>query len=526
MNGLHLDIQWSMYRPEYFETILSRASELGIDTILLEFGNKIFIDWLKPDLHPEHWKIADLKWFLRLAKKKNLTVIPSVPFLGHMEWILQWPRWAYLRENHDPREICPSHPATPEFLSQLLDETIRLFPDAPMILLGGDEAHSLGSCLHCKARGLSKGDLYLQHYLPLIQQTERAGKRAMLYGDMLLAHPEIIDRIPRSVVVCDWDYYSTEKNDLCRIWGSPVQVKAGESWAKVPAPLRQFEKYFIDSQGQLINFPYAAFLKEMGFDVVLLPAAPSCDDNYCVSGTQWHVMNAMAAARRARELNLMGTLITTWQVRFNPLETNWPSIAVSAWTYQDPTLTYDQLSERFGRNFFGCAWPSVFDDLDKFSADLPGLRGGHHRPRQPNFIPPYLQYLYSNQETGFFAEIEEQLSSNERSFRQGLATLRRQEPKITCHQESFDHWLLAAETLLHKIQVEAVLIHLAQGKNVECSLRTRLEKVSNALADRHRNLFGETLMPVSTTMEVDLRFKESLMILRDQANPVRHNICC
>ena len=117
------------------------------------------------------------------------------------------------------------------------------------------------------------------------------------------------------------------------------------------------------------------------------------------------------------------------------------------------------------------------------------------------------------------------MPSLERSFRQGLSTLRRKKSKITCHRESFDHWLLAAETLVHKIKVEAVLIHLAQGKKVARSLRTRLEKVSNKLADRHRKLFSENLMPVSTAMEVDLRFKESLAILRDQANPVRHNVC-
>lgn len=520
MNGLHLDIKWSMYRPEYFETILSQAADLGIDTILLEFENKLFFDWLKPALHPERWTKKELKQFLTLAKKKNLTVIPSVPLLGHMEWILQWPHWAYLRENNDFHEICPSHPVTPEFVGRLLEETIRLFPDAPMIHLGGDESRSLGTCPSCKTK--SKADLYVAHYRPLIEQVERAGKRAMLYGDILLAHPQVLEKISRSVVICDWDYWSGQ-NTVCRIWGSPVQVKPGESWAKVPAPLRRFKKYFLDRKDRLIDFPYAAFLKDQGFDVVTLSAARSCGDNYCAPLTRWHVLNAMAGARTARTHNLMGTIITSWQVRFNHLETNWPAIAASAWSYQDPSLSYDELSDRFATEFFGLAWPTIFNDLDLLWEDLPGIRGGHSNPCPPNFNPPYLRGLYQDPASEHSRYLEKQQPLSMKAFRRGLGCLNRRKAKVTRHAHAYDHWLLAAETLVHKAQLEPVLKCLIQGQKVSPSLRTHLMNESHVLADRHLKLFEKTILPQSMQMELEVRFGEPLAILQGKRYPADPN---
>ena len=46
MNRSHLDLKWSMPTFGYIRDILKTAQSLGIDTILLEFENKLYIDWL------------------------------------------------------------------------------------------------------------------------------------------------------------------------------------------------------------------------------------------------------------------------------------------------------------------------------------------------------------------------------------------------------------------------------------------------------------------------------------------------
>jgi hypothetical protein len=506
MNGLHLDLKWPMYSAGYFQRILDTAQKLGINTILLEFENKLFIDWLKPAIHPEHWTAADLRKFLRSAREHHLTVIPKVPLMGHLEWALQWPWWAHLQENHDRREICPSHPETPVFVRRLLQTVLELFPDSPMIHLGGDESFSLGSCPKCRASGKSKGELYLQHYLPLIQQVEAAGRRPMVYGDMILAHPEIIEKFSRSCVICDWDYWSgsgTGRN----IWGYKG-IESADSWAAVPRPYRQYKKYFLAKDKTFRPFPYAGFLQDAGFDVVIFSAAKTCGDNYCAPRTRMHVENTLAAAQHAREHHLMGTLVTSWAVRFNHFETNWPAIAASAWAYQDPDLTYAQISERFAKEFFGADRPKLFDDLDRLSPDLPDLHSFQTDPFPPNIVHSYLRNIYGDPKSPACKTAAEKQSDVLRSFRQGLDQLTKFAPAVRKNKEMFDHWLLAGQILVHHAQTLPTMISLAQGKKVPAAKQAEMKKELHRQTSRLKRLFRKTLRPVSLEMEVGLRFKD------------------
>ncbi len=512
MNGLHLDLKWPMYTAGYFERILTTAKSLGIDTILLEFENKIFIDWLKQAVHPEHWTAAQLRQFLRSARNHGLTVIPKVPLMGHMEWVLQWPWWAHLQENNDRREICPSHPETPAFVGRLLQTVMEMFPHSPMIHLGGDESWSLATCPKCKGSGKTKGEVYLEHYLPLFRQVEAAGKRPMIYGDMVLAHPEIIDKIPRSVVLCDWDYWSgsgTGRN----IWGYKG-IEPTDSWVDVPKPYQRFKKYFLGEDKTLVPFPYTTFLKDAGFDVIIFSAAKTCGDNYCVPRTRMHVENAIAAARRARELGLMGTLVTSWAVRFNHFETNWPAIATSAWAYADPGLDYARVSERFAGKFFGIARPGFFDVLNLLGPDLPDLHSYQADPYPPDIAHFYLRKIYGDFKGPACKTAREKYTDVLRSFRQGLEQLKKNLPSVKRNKDMYDHWLLAGEVLVHQARTTPVMMKLAQGKKVSAATRDGIRKEIRRLIFKTEKLFHKMTRPVSLAMEISLRFGERMELLK------------
>jgi len=512
MNGLHLDLKWSMPTKRYLENVVKDAGALGIDTILLEFENKLLIDWLRPAIHSDHWTAADLKWFLRLAGQHNIAVIPKVPLMGHMEWVLQWPQWAHLQENRDRCEICPSHPETGAFVRKLLQNVIDMFPRSPMIHLGGDETQSLGTCRTCARSGKSKARIYLEHYLPLIEQVESHGRRALVYCDMILTHPSMIDAFPRSVIICDWDYWSGTGGNRV-FWGYTHSVGKPADLADLPRGLRRFRKYFVDRQGRFVDFPYSAYLKDNGFDVITFSAARCAGDNYCAPRTLLHVRNAVAAAGRARQLNLMGTLITSWAVRFNHLETNWPAIAASAWTYENPDLSLAEISQRFGSEFFGCPWPDVFSDLDLLSPALPDLHAGAADPYPPDIVHRFIGRLYENPKSRACRTVEKTLADIKRSYSRGLRRLRMRRSKITRHKSSFDHWLLAAETLVHKAKAVPVIVKLAQGQRVSSGARKKLLSEIRSLTARYNKLFGKTFMPVSRDMEINLRFAEPVEML-------------
>jgi hypothetical protein len=432
--------------------------------------------------------------------------------MGHMEWVLQWPWWAHLQENTDRREICPSHPETPAFVGRLLQTVMDLFPQAPMIHLGGDESWSLATCPKCKDGGKTKGEIYLQHYLPLFRQVAAAGKRPMIYGDMILSHPEIIEKVPRSVVICDWDYWSGTGGGR-NIWGYK-SIEPTDSWADIPKQYQQFKKYFLQLDKTHTPFPYAAFLKDSGFDVVIFSAAKSCGDNYCVPRTRMHVENTLAAAKRARELGLMGTLVTSWAVRFNHFETNWPAIAASAWTYADPDLDYARISGRFCGEFFGWTRPGLFDILDLLSPDLPDLHSYQADPYPPDIVHSCLKKTYGDPQGPNCKTLAAKHSDVLRSYRRGLEQLKKYAPVVKRNRDMYEHWVLAAEVLIHQARTAPVIMKLAQGKKVSAVARAGIGKEIHRLVPKMEKLFRKTIRPISLAMETQMRFAERLEILK------------
>ncbi len=524
MLGLHLDLKWSMPKKTYLKRILIRAKQLGVDTILLEFENKIYIDWLKQAIHPDCWQKNDLRWFQGLCKELALTIIPKVPLLGHMEWVLQWPWWAHLRENNDFHEICPNHPETPEFVRKLLQTVLDLFPDSPIIHLGGDETRSLGSCVSCQSTGKSKADIYLDHYLPLIRMVESSGRRAMIYSDMILSHPQALNKLPRSVIIADWDYWSGAE-DFARVWGQGLEgknlIRKKDDFDKLPHSLQKFKKYFFEKDGCLVPFPYVRFLQEMGLDVVVFTAARCDGDNYCAPRTIWHIKNTIAGSRKAATANCLGTVITSWAVRFNHFETNWPAIFAGAYAYQNPkiTITLEELSHLFARTFFKCDWPSCFFDLDLLSATLPDIQSAPHfdgiyaDPYPPDIIHRYIEYIYRDPKSHHTRQAKKLLTQTKANYVKGYNILCRREKDIRKNQLAYSIWKLSAKTLVHKANVLPTIMDIAQGGSASANIRRKFLREVTSLTKDYDNIFGQTFKVASLAMEIALRFSEETELL-------------
>jgi len=506
MLGLHLDLKWSMYRRRFLREIVRHMSTLGMDTILLEFENKIPLDPFQAVVHPDAWSREELKAFLRDCRAHRIQVIPKIPLMGHMEWLLQWPWWADMQENSDRREICPSHPRTAGVVARLLDQVLRLFPDAPFVHLGGDESFSLGTCPRCRKTGKPKGQLYLDHYLPLFRQAQKAGKRPLIYGDMILAHPEIIHELPRSVVIADWDYWSGTGPGR-NVWGYQ-EINSAEDVRRFPKQFWRFRNYFIQKDGSLAPFPYAVFLKDQGFDVILMPSARCMGDNFCAPQTAIHVRNTRAAGQKAVELGLKGMIVTSWAVRFNHFQTNWPSIAAGAWSYHEPHLTLEQIGERFARRFWGLDCSELFEFLDLLSPALPDLHAGRADPYPPDIVHEYIRSLYKDPNSESCLFVERNLAPIKKSFNLAWKQLNRLAVNVRWNRRIFDHWLLAAETLQHKAQMLPAVLQSAHDRKISSRCRNNILVEIDKLADQYEVVFGRTMPRTSLDMERRLRFAE------------------
>jgi len=183
-----------------------------------------------------HWECAPsirLKqgWtpeeFRELVRLLNTRYVPAVPFLyntlGHMEWLLSYPEYSYLREDGDVYTLCTKHPDTYKVLFGFFDELIKMTGENPeykseYFFAGLDEVRwktfSVPPEKRCKyCAGIPKNIIYLEHVNKLADYLRNKGYRLIMCSDMLVEEHNglnefkcalIRDKLPKDIVVAHW----------------------------------------------------------------------------------------------------------------------------------------------------------------------------------------------------------------------------------------------------------------------------------------------------------------------------------
>jgi len=152
---------------------------------------------------------GEVRELVDYARPRQVEVVPAQQSLGHLDHVLKLPE--YRRLAYDPQALWSLDPARPEsyrLLEDLYEELIPCF-DSSFFNVCCDEPFDLARRFEAsRFEGKSFAQVYLDHLLRLKSILDRHGKTMMVWGDMLLAHPELLAQIPRDVIVLDWQYGS------------------------------------------------------------------------------------------------------------------------------------------------------------------------------------------------------------------------------------------------------------------------------------------------------------------------------
>jgi GMP synthase (glutamine-hydrolysing) B subunit len=108
----------------------------------------------------------------------------------------------------DPTTLCPTDPASLEFLAGLYDELLPNF-ESRLFNIGCDETFDLLGGNGRSAAVVSEkgaGRVYLEFLLKVAELVRAHGKRPMFWGDVILRHPELVPELPRDLIALDWGY--------------------------------------------------------------------------------------------------------------------------------------------------------------------------------------------------------------------------------------------------------------------------------------------------------------------------------
>ncbi len=173
---------------------------------------------------------AEMKELDVYAKRYHVELIPTFETLGHWENILILPEYVKYAEFPGAHTVNVSDEAVYTMLDDMIGQLSDAF-SSPYFNMAADESWDVG--LGANKDRVAASDLatvHAEHYKRLFDIIKKHKKKPMMYGDVILNNPTILDKIPKDVVIIDWHYGAQDS------FSSPAAFKnAGFPFVVSPA---------------------------------------------------------------------------------------------------------------------------------------------------------------------------------------------------------------------------------------------------------------------------------------------------
>lgn len=183
------------------------------------------------------------------CKKIGITLAPNQNCFGHLHKWLKLHRYAHLAETQGdwvfmewprfgPFSLCPSEPGSIELVRDMLTQLCPCF-DAPMVNIGCDETFDVGQGRSYEAaQKRGKAAVYFDFVEQIAGIARALGKRPMMWADIALSHPEMLDRFPKDAIGLAWGYEpDSDFVEWCELLGGqgiePWVCPGTSSWRSI-----------------------------------------------------------------------------------------------------------------------------------------------------------------------------------------------------------------------------------------------------------------------------------------------------
>ncbi|RMD96509.1 MAG: hypothetical protein D6814_11235, partial [Calditrichaeota bacterium] len=127
------------------------------------------------------------------AKNYFVEIIPIFQTLGHYENILNQPEFMHLAEFPGAASLSPAKPAVYDFLQDLIDEIAPVF-ESPYFHMGADESWDVGKgASRALVERYDIATVHARHYQKVAAMLRKHHKKVLMYGDIILQHPTILN---------------------------------------------------------------------------------------------------------------------------------------------------------------------------------------------------------------------------------------------------------------------------------------------------------------------------------------------
>jgi hypothetical protein len=498
--GFHIDMNIAQFRGPYLRRWLKTLASQGYNAIIWEVENNVRWESCPECVSPDAFTKDEFKDILAFSRSLGLEPIPLLQTIGHCEYVLKNPKYASFAEV--PGRIdqyCPRNPDVVAFLKKWIGEYLEVFGNVRIFHLGADEAYTLGACPRCRAYAAehSLSELYIDHINAVSRPLIDRGIRPAIWGDMVLGHPEALDKLSRRIMIFDWLYDRYEGCGRVQIWGQG-SLLPGELDAAALGRFGRFIYPLGDEPGRDPDPFYTSdYLAANGFDVVVCPSSSCYGDSVFAPRTFFHMRNTADSFRKGAEAGLGGAVLTSWTVHLFPWELQLASIELPGFLARDAGATLEDFERSYVKAHFGLEDPGFFAaagrlarrGLFNYAADLGFFKDARSVPRDT--------IIKRIEDMAAEGTLESELDECElrlKDYSQGLEMLTAYDGKARSGHDELGAWILAARNLVNRSEASRLLLEARAGKagaetadaarRVLARLRTLRTETEAAVAER------------------------------------------
>jgi hexosaminidase len=161
-----------------------------------------------PLIGPEGGSLTpdEIKELVAYARNYHVVLVPEQQTFGHLHKALRLEKYAELAETPYGDVLSPQQPGTYKLIADWYKELNELFP-GEFFHIGEDETFELGegqSRAEAQAKGV--GAVYFEHLNRVRDLLKSYNRKLMFWGDIALHHPDLINQIPKDMIVMNWQY--------------------------------------------------------------------------------------------------------------------------------------------------------------------------------------------------------------------------------------------------------------------------------------------------------------------------------
>ncbi|MDD2479082.1 MAG: family 20 glycosylhydrolase [Victivallaceae bacterium] len=357
--GVQLDLARQIETVEFIKQFTDMIADNGYNVLFLYLEGRVRTESFPYPADNECYTLAQMREVVEYAATRNIEVIPGISLLGHAELFLKYQElteMAELRDGQDGRfwnnnklDFCPSQEATYSFFEKYLKEVCDIFP-SEYFHIGLDEVWDIGYCEKCKpiASDFSgEQQLFLNNLLRCRKILIGLGKRVMMWDDMFEYYWDILEEVPRDVIMVNWQYAADVKH-----------YKGHFANLKVKHVLAEYER--------------------LGFKYIIAPS-------------DYSSANVRTFTEYAKNFKPLGGLVTSWEKKTCFMYKSFPTIAYAGQLWKGE-------SKKCETEIFADAMENLFGLRDEKSLTV--LR--YHTERKLNLKTPVtLNFLFNSNFNGY-----------------------------------------------------------------------------------------------------------------------------